>query len=108
MKWTTLQLAPKYAAISRNVNNTSGQIKTAHMSDLLRVELLSMYGGVWADTSVCSFRPLDNLMPDWLNNTVGFYMPTISRNNDFSKIHNHANCHGGVSKQAACPTTITS
>ena len=42
-----------------------------HLSDLLRLALLSKYGGVWADATTFCMKPLD----DWINDcsTSGFF-----------------------------------
>lgn len=39
----------------------------AHVSDVIRVHLLSRYGGVWADATIFCNRPLD----DWLYGKIG-------------------------------------
>eukprot|EP01033_Poteriospumella_lacustris_P011416 gene11417-8124_t len=39
----------------------------AHISDVIRVHLLSRYGGVWADATLFCNRPLD----DWLHGKIG-------------------------------------
>ena len=53
-------LSPSYrAAIERNQ-----QIQLA--SDVLRLELLSLYGGTWTDATVCPVQPLAAFVPELL------------------------------------------
>ena len=59
--------APHYGALVRR-NNTD----RVHRSDLLRLEVLSRYGGVWADISTCPVRALDAWLPEVLSPT-GFF-----------------------------------
>ena len=59
-----LKLAPEFARIHRReaAVEDQGKVCIQLQADLLRTELLSLYGGVWADTSVLPVHPLD----DWL------------------------------------------
>lgn len=68
-----IRLAPKYALLA---NDKSGRHNTVKRSNVLRLELLSRYGGVWSDTSNCPFRPLDSFLPQLLG-TQGFYAPYL-------------------------------
>jgi hypothetical protein len=57
-KKETMKLAPAYASLAgqtRPPGQKHWKLKEVHMSDLLRLELLTLYGGVWADTSICPF-----------------------------------------------------
>jgi hypothetical protein len=64
-------LAPRYAQIRPSARIAMG----AGLSDLLRAELLSLYGGVWIDTSVCPFQMLESWLPETLNAREGIFFP---------------------------------
>jgi hypothetical protein len=49
-----------------------GAIGQALLSDVLRLDLLNRYGGVWADVSVCPVSPLDDFIEEKLA-PAGFY-----------------------------------
>jgi len=72
-KAEAMKLAPKYAILA---NDTTGRISRVTASDVLRLELLTLYGGVWSDTSNCPFRPLDNFVPSMLQATK-FFAPYL-------------------------------
>ena len=57
-------LAPRYAAVSRNRGHSALCIPL--QADLLRAELLSLYGGVWADVTTVPLYPLDQWLSDLL------------------------------------------
>jgi len=59
-KAEAMKLAPKYAILA---NDTTGRINKVKASNVLLLELLTLYGSVWSDTSNCPFRPLDNFVP---------------------------------------------
>ncbi|KAL3801421.1 hypothetical protein HJC23_007031 [Cyclotella cryptica] len=70
-----------YAPIfSSMVNNKSlPVIQNRLWSDLLRLELLSLHGGIWADTSVCPFVPFDKFISKYLGSgKESFYAPEVS------------------------------
>merc|ERR1719181_1386625 len=67
-------LAPRYAAI-RNHPKSEWVLMGAGASDLLRADLLSRYGGVWVDTSVCPFQALDAWLPAALDAREGLFIP---------------------------------
>merc|ERR1719181_322973 len=67
-------LAPRYAAI-RNHPKSEWVEVGAGASDLLRADLLSRYGGVWVDTSVCPFQALDAWLPAALDAREGLFIP---------------------------------
>ena len=60
-------LSPMYAALK-----TKGVSGVALWSDVLRLDLLARYGGVWADISTCPVHPLDNWLPNYVAPT-GFF-----------------------------------
>ena len=70
-KTEAMQLSPRYAVLARD---TTGRHTSVKRSNILRLELLSLYGGVWADTSICPFQPLDTFVPDLLQSN-GFFAP---------------------------------
>merc|ERR1719181_1900718 len=67
-------LAPRYAAV-RNHPKSEWVLMGAGASDLLRADLLSRYGGVWVDTSVCPFQALDAWLPAALDAREGLFIP---------------------------------
>ena len=72
------RIAPKFAHLSllQNHQNTDARICPTKLSDLLRLELLYTFGGVYADTSVCPMRPLDDYM-DRIVGPGGFFAPLL-------------------------------
>ena len=60
------QLSPAYRALKRR--NLPVQL----MSDMLRLELLSLYGGVWADVMACPLAPLNDFAAE-MTAPVGFF-----------------------------------
>ena len=66
-------LSPRYAAVRNHPK--SEWIWIAAASDLLRADLLSRYGGVWVDTSVCPFQALDAWLPAALDAREGLFIP---------------------------------
>ena len=78
------KLAPKLARLqsirkpqprsSRMEKEEKHRICPVKLGNLLRTELLALYGGVYTDTSICPMRPLE----DYLGKLVGdggFYLP---------------------------------
>ena len=59
------QYAPIFASVVSN-ETLSPKLGPSHKADLLRLELLSIYGGVWADTSICPFIGMDHFITDWV------------------------------------------
>ncbi len=98
-------LAPIYSSVVSDdtlvFDNGKARISRPLASDLLRVELLSRYGGVWADTSICPFMALDEFIPVLVGkDRNGFYAPAagtglqhVSRNDLVSSRYDIANCH---------------
>lgn len=70
------ELAPMFFSLMHN-ETAARRIPPRLQADLLRVELLSRYGGVWTDTSVCPFIPLDSFIPKWIGNPDGFFAPRL-------------------------------
>jgi len=81
------KLAPIFGALSAATTGTSGRgdasrprvhVCASWLADLLRLELLTRYGGVWADTAVVPMRPLDDWLPAMLGPPgvgPGFWSP---------------------------------
>ena len=66
-------LSPRYAGIRDHPH--AGRIGLPLASDALRLDLLSRYGGVWADTSVCPFQRLESWVPEALDAREGLFFP---------------------------------
>ena len=116
------KLAPEHI---RAVGHNSHLDLNEHLalkSDLLRLELLSQYGGVWADVSIMPVWPLDAWLPHALQSADGFFgFPFCDRPSDaqcprtqsgaharaynvmLNDIHNQkdATCHMDYNKGAA-------
>ena len=58
-------LAPIYASLLNN-DTFYHKMTPTMKGDVLRLELLSRYGGVYADTSICAFAELDSFITDWV------------------------------------------
>ena len=58
-------LAPIYASLLNN-DTFYPKMTPTMKGDVLRLELLSRYGGVYADTSICAFAELDSFITDWV------------------------------------------
>ncbi|KAL7426037.1 hypothetical protein ACHAXM_000281 [Skeletonema potamos] len=73
--------AKEYAPIfSSIVNNKTlyPKLGPTTKGDLLRLELLSRYGGVYADTSICPFKGLDSFITAWVGKEKnGFFAPPL-------------------------------
>ncbi|KAL7477626.1 hypothetical protein ACHAW6_003425 [Cyclotella cf. meneghiniana] len=68
--------APKFYSMIKN--QSLPYIQNRLWSDLLRLELLSLYGGIWADTSVCPFVPFDQFIAKYLGTEKdSFYAPDV-------------------------------
>lgn len=52
---------------------SSVDLTIAHKSDYIRTYLLSVYGGVWTDSTTFCWKPLDEWLPDFTN-TTGFFV----------------------------------
>ena len=78
-----MTLAPNFARLARLARiNDHGQrtnetrICTVKLANLLRTELLALYGGVYADTSICPLRPLDDYVDHLIpSRHVDFFVP---------------------------------
>ena len=67
------RIAPKYAHL---IDESNVPICPVKLSDLLRLEVLTRYGGVYVDTSSCPMRPLDDYI-EKLVGDQGFYSPML-------------------------------
>ncbi|KAL7577771.1 hypothetical protein ACA910_010528 [Epithemia clementina (nom. ined.)] len=88
------RISPKYAELANIRNSASNQSKvcSVKLSDLLRLEVLTLYGGVYVDTSVCPMRPLDEYLGRLLASD-GFYAPMLPAAHwKQSKIRNYQGC----------------
>mmetsp|Transcript_335 Transcript_335/g.655 ORF Transcript_335/g.655 Transcript_335/m.655 type:complete len:380 (+) Transcript_335:244-1383(+) len=71
-------LAPTYASLLNN-ESLAPKLEFRMKSNLLRIELLSRYGGVYADTSICPFVQLDDFIHTLIGNgKYGFFAPPLS------------------------------
>ena len=96
------ELAPAFAELWDHPHRK--RLHAATLSDLLRVELLSRYGGVWADTSVCPTRRLEAWLPEALAAREGLlfqYMEPAAMT--MPALKRFATCHEdeGISSQDA-------
>ena len=89
------QYAPKFSTLVRQRNHTGDQhngfrdgnstttitstICPQKLSNLLRLEVLSLYGGVYTDTSVCPMQPLDTYMSQIETQGDGFFAPLLNK-----------------------------
>ena len=64
-------LAPIYASLVNNETLYPKKLEPRMISNVLRLELLSRYGGVYADTSICPFSNLDSFITDWVGTDEG-------------------------------------
>ena len=60
-----------YAPSLNDLNLTNAVITAASLSDIVRINLLHEYGGVWVDASLFCNRPLDAWLPDHMEQ--GFF-----------------------------------
>ena len=63
-------------------------IGLAAISDIIRLRLLSKYGGVWVDATCFCMAPLDNWLSDELKKNSGFFCPTYRKNTSEKIIDN--------------------
>jgi hypothetical protein len=74
------KLAPMYSLLLNN-ETLYPKLLPRMKSDFLRMELLSRYGGVWADTSICPFVGLDRFIGDWVGEGEdGFFAISLENN----------------------------
>ena len=68
---------PKYMNSSKwyyYKNRTEhGDMGYAGLSNIVRMELLSTFGGVWVDATVFCMKPLNEWLPEY-NNDIGFFL----------------------------------
>jgi hypothetical protein len=73
---TAADYAPTFSSMIRN--ESLSFVENRLWSDLLRLELLNLYGGIWADTSVCPFFPVDQFIAQYLGTEKeSFFAPEI-------------------------------
>lgn len=94
-KTVAVKLAPKFSILTED---TSGRHNAVKRSNVLRLELLSRYGGVWSDTSNCPFRPLDEFVPKMIVGQQGFFAHAypekwFAGNVTGPDLRKYANCH---------------
>ena len=98
------QLAPKFARLqSIPLFDRRGQPIANHhrvcrikLANLLRTELLTLYGGVYTDTSICPLRPLEDYLGQLVGPTDGFYAPPhfqLAGAMNHSQLQQYATCH---------------
>ena len=96
---------PKFAHLASFLRiNDRGSTETTRicpvkLGNLLRTELMALYGGVYADTSICPMRPLE----DYLGKLVGppekgsgFFVPPLFRlagAMNHSQLQQYKMCH---------------
>ena len=74
----SIDMAPLFFGAVHN-ETMARKMKARMRADLLRVELLSRYGGVWADTSTCPLIGLDSFLTEWIGtDRNGFYAPILT------------------------------
>ena len=72
------RFAPNFAKLIDDGNENNTPICPVKLCDLLRLELLTRYGGVYVDTSVCPMRPLDDFIDKLVGGShQGFFAPPL-------------------------------
>lgn len=81
VKFLDFESAQVYAPLFSSLftNKTLHQLNTTNYSlrlyaNLLRLELLSRYGGIWVDTSLCPFVPFDAFISNYLGGGVNSFI----------------------------------
>ena len=81
VKFLDFESAQVYAPLFSSffTNKTLHQLNTRnyaprHYANLLRLELLSRYGGIWVDTSLCPFVPFDAFISNYLGSGVNSFV----------------------------------
>ena len=73
--WNILELDSSSVGEYVELSDRETRLHPAAQSDLIRLRLLSRYGGVWADATMLCMRPLDDWIEDALPPTsCGFWM----------------------------------
>ena len=80
---TAAELSPSYRALG--LRHLPVQLR----SDVLRLELLSLYGGVWADVTACPLQPLDSFVPEFTapNGFFAWHGPWCAPAFAISRVH---------------------
>ena len=94
-KTEALKLAPKFAVFASGKRAEQERFSLVKQSNILRLELLSRYSGVWSDTSNCPFQPLDDFLPKIVDGE-GFYAPYLNQEAadlTGADLHQFKDCH---------------
>ena len=84
-----------------------GAIGQALLSDVLRLDLLNRYGGVWADVSVCPVAPLDDYIEEKLA-PAGFYSMWLNHwPNEQDALTCETQCYDADAPQCNARVTVT-
>jgi hypothetical protein len=84
-----------------------GAIGQALLSDVLRLDLLNRYGGVWADVSVCPVAPLDDYIEEKLA-PAGFYSLWLNHwPTDNDALTCETQCYNADAEQCNARVTVT-
>lgn len=87
-RMSAMEHAPLYAEIIRfDESSTKSILSMVKYGDLLRIELMYRYGGIWADTSICPFQSFDTFIDTLFsvsssknnNDNTVFYMKPQSK-----------------------------
>lgn len=60
-----------YVNLDKYVDYKNKSIEKCHLSDIIRTILLKLYGGLWVDATTFCNKPLDNWLPNYINE--GFF-----------------------------------
>lgn len=77
--WTVVELDKQSASEFLDPATLPQNIEPCHYADLLRVELLRRFGGVWADATLLCLKPLDEWLPLLFTQTDFFLFSRPSR-----------------------------
>lgn len=70
----------RYVPIRRHLDLATQSVTAASLADVVRILLLHEFGGVWADATVLCNRPLDDWLPDVMQEGFfAFAKPTSDR-----------------------------
>ena len=118
-----MKLAPKFAHLASFLRNggkgdkqgvPETRVCPVKLGNLLRTELLTLYGGVYADTSICPMRPLEDYLGKLVKPQVGFYVPPYFRlvgDMNHSQLKQYERCYirgksNAASQQLADPARM--
>ena len=99
-----MQVAPKFAHLARipQINDRGKRLThdtricPVKLGNLLRTELLTLYGGVYTDTSICPMRPLEDYLGKLVGggsgfDTIPYYFGASLLNH--SQLQQYETCH---------------